>query len=205
MIPNIIVDNFFSNPDKIRDIALSLDYNIDNQNYPGQRAKVPDSIAQQIQEKILSLIIDLQDQAIKWTTNLHFQKISKDYKGGWIHRDDYSLITCIIYLSPESFPCEGTSLYKLKNNRLLHDDTIRLRSFKNKYSSDEDEIARHTWNNQFEEVLKVDNVYNRLFMFYGKQWHGVPKYNSDRLTLLYFVHGLECKSLPIPRKDSYNL
>ena len=76
MIPNIIVDNFFSNTDKIRDIGLSLDYNVDEKNYPGERATVPEPLAQQIQEKILSLVIDLQEEYVKWTTNLHFQKIS---------------------------------------------------------------------------------------------------------------------------------
>jgi len=202
---NIVIDNFFKDPDKIRKYGLSLNY-VNHENYPGTRAFVEDdTLNQQIQEKILNAIIDLQSQEVKWSTNLYFQKTSKNNKGGWIHQDPQSYITCVIYLSPDAKLEEGTSIYKEKSLPLSYSDNARLNSFKNNYSNDKEEIDRKKWNSQFQETLKVDNLYNRLFMFSGSQWHGVPKFKTDRLTLIYFVHMIQCKSLPLTRLEEYNL
>ena len=39
----------------------------------------------------------------------------------------------------------------------------------------------------WKETVKVENVYNRLFAFNGRSWHGVKTFGSDeRLTLVFF-------------------
>jgi len=206
MIPNIVIDNFFVDPDKVKDYGLSLEYKENDSNYPGTRALFDnDNLRQGIEEKILSVLFDFKQEKIEWDTNLAFQKVSADYKGGWIHQDNQSIITCVIYLTPTAQKSEGTTIYRPKTLPLKINDDIRTQSFKNGYSSEEEEKQRIAYNNQFESVLTVDNIYNRLFMFAGNQWHGVPEYKSDRLTLIYFVHGLNCKSLPIMRKDEYQI
>ena len=206
MIPSIIVDNFFTNPDKIRELALSLDYNEDRPTYPGVRAAIPEPYRQQIIEKILSLLFNLNNERVEWDIDLKFQKITKDHKGGWVHQDA-ELFTVIIYLSPESLENEGTCIYEplIKEKDFIHQDDIRLKSFANNFSTEKENKQRLLFNSQFKTTLEVKNKYNRLFMYPGLLWHGVPEYTSDRLTLIMMVNKLNCNPLPLDRIQKYTI
>ena len=39
LIPTSCVDDFYNDPHKVRDLALSLDYSNEDGNYPGVRSK----------------------------------------------------------------------------------------------------------------------------------------------------------------------
>lgn len=206
MIPNIIVDNFLKDPDKLREYALSLNYDMNEPLYPGVRVNVPEPFRQQIIEKTLNLICNLNNEKVEWNIELYFQKINKKHIGGWIHQDPV-VFTSIIYLSPDSLENEGTFLYEplMQEKDFLYNHDIRLKSFSNGFSSEKENKQRLLFNSQFKTKLEVSNKYNRLFMFAGGEWHGVPKYNSDRLTLIMFVKELKIHSLPIQRIQTYNI
>ena len=203
---NIVIDNFFKDPDKIREYALSLNYDLKGSNYPGVRANIPEPLKQQIIEKVLSLFFNFNKEYVEWDIHLSFQKVNKGHKGGWIHQDN-GIFTAVIYLSPDSKENEGTFLYEplMKEKDFIYEDDIRFNSFTNDFSSEEENKQRLLFNSQFKTQLEVKNKYNRLFIFPGGAWHGVPEYNSDRLTLIMFVEDLKCNSLPLQRVNSYSI
>ena len=57
-------------------------------------------------------------------------------------------------------------------------------------------------NNKFVESIRVENVYNRLIIFEGGVYHGVPSFYSDddeaRLTQVFFVKKLTSSNSNYP-------
>jgi len=165
--PNVIViDNFYSNPDEVRNFALTSEFNVKG-NYPGLRTEsyATDELKEKF-EKILG-------KKIKFWPNEYngsFQYTTENKKS-WIHRDktDYS---CIIYLTPNPPSDGGTVLYKHKiTNKRFADDEI-WEKILSEDSNDEDR-----W-----DVLDViGNVYNRCVIFNGKLSHKSNKYFGDCL------------------------
>ena len=99
----VTFDNFFDNPDEIRELGLSMlksKRGLDREGaWPGYRSeelwKIDERLTQRITEKILSCYFNLNFESIYWKQNdLHFNLISsldKDKNSiknkGWIHRD----------------------------------------------------------------------------------------------------------------------
>ena len=80
---NTIRDNFFSNPDLIRDYALSLDMESDNSGaWPGIRSKMLYEINKDLNNliaaKILSCYYDFDKYTVNWQNAMcQFQLIDK--------------------------------------------------------------------------------------------------------------------------------
>lgn len=218
--PLTIVDDFYDDPDLVRHYALSLPY--DHKKgyngdglWPGQRTEclsmINRSIYNNFLRKILSIYYNFYDESINWSAYVGFQKI-KNYSDcpnspknrGWIHCD-YSLISGVVYLNPNPSKNSGTSIYKLKNptSGILDEEKLNKMLFRKEKGDlykgldvDEDQYKKsiEEVNGQFYETVKVENIYNRLFLFNGKDFHGVPSlYSEDeeeRLTQVFFIHGI---------------
>jgi len=114
------VDNFFEDPDKIREFALSLDFDEDG-NYPGYRtkelAKIDQKLYHSISKKILSLFYNIEKDIVDYQIEMSFQKIYPyddnlvdEINSGWYHVDDDSIAAGVIYLNPIVFPHAGTTI-----------------------------------------------------------------------------------------------
>ena len=123
----------------------------------------------------------------------------------WIHKDSGRAIGGIIYLDKDPEEETGTSLYKNKQLIFPHsheEDSCKRRWYTGKDVSDE-EYHNLFYSNptHFEETVKVKNVYNRLFMFNGNEYHGVQTYGSHdrtRLTLAFFITYVNHNTYPFP-------
>lgn len=161
----IIIDNFYDNPDKIREFALSQKFETKG-NYPGLRT-VP--FATEDDKKKLESI--LQRNITYWPQdnyNGSFQIVTKNDRS-WIHRDntDYSML---VFLTPNPPPQSGTILYKHKPTGL------------EKSSNEEEErlLSQDTYNeNQWEIVDRIGNKYNRAIVFHGKLSHMSDRYFGE--------------------------
>ena len=172
----IIVDNFYPDPNLIRQTALHADFSIKG-NYPGLRTE--SFATDELKNRFESII----GKKINYWPSLYngsFQFTTLDQKS-WIHRDstDYS---AIIYLTPNAPSNSGTVTYKhIKTQTQFAPDDITkkiLDSDSNNYSA-------------WEVVDVIGNIYNRCILFNGKCSHKSNEYfgtdiNNGRLFQTFF-------------------
>lgn len=213
IIPHIVVDNFFDSPDDIRNYGLSLDYNVDdNGYYPGKRSQLINNVNPTLFNLIVNKVVTVlfnSNQNINLNCDLYFQQVDSKYKGGWIHQDNPFEISFLIYLDENKTKNEGTSIYKPKDITkldLYKNIDLKVKSYLNTTLIPEVEPFRVDYNNQYEETLYVDNIYNRLFCFDSKQYHGVREFNSGinepRLFLIGFISRIESCDFPLRRAQN---
>ena len=163
----IIIDNFYKDPDRVRNFALKQQFNVVG-NFPGKRT-VPfkEPYHKEMFEKILGKKIKYWPD----TYNGCFQVVTENLKS-WIHRDltEYS---AIIFLNPEpKISTGGTNLYIHKSTKLL------LANNKN----DEKILSNDSNNlNAWEKTDTLGNLYNRCILFQGKHNHKSNEYFGDNL------------------------
>ncbi len=174
----VIVDNFFPNPNEIRDFALSQDFSVKG-NYPGKRTKsFASNEHKEIFEKMLGRTITYWPKEY----NGSFQ-ITNSTQKSWIHRDltDYS---ALIYLTPNAPLDGGTTIYSHKSTGLTY-------AFN---KEDEDRLSIDSSNKDAWDIIdSIGNVYNRLVIFNGKRSHKSTSYFgtdniSGRLFMVFFFN-----------------
>lgn len=217
IIPNTIVDGFFDDPYQIREFGLqSAQHTETDRNqvsYRGQRSeclsKVHPVLFDQINKKILSSFYDLSKENISWKSNIRYQLTDESFKYGWVHTDYFvpSLLTGIIYLNPDAPLDSGTSLYRPKNlvAHTMYDDVKRKANIDLEFrQSDYYFKCREENNNQFEKILTVNNLFNRMFVFDSRYFHCADRFfgntrDTSRLTLVVFLYELFVNQTPITR------
>ena len=180
----IVVDNFYNNPDEVREFALSQEFNVTG-NYPGVRTQ---NFLNQSTKDTLENII--QDQVVNWldgglgSTNEGytgaFQFTTKDNKS-WIHNDAYNNWAGVLYLTPDAPVSGGTGFFKS-----LIDGSL--------VGTNHDFLPDGVWTDmsKWEKVAEVGNIYNRIVLFRANQWHTSLDYfgvnpESGRLTQVFFI------------------
>lgn len=212
IIPTTIVDDFFEDPDSIRAFALAQQYQKDEQGrWPGLRAapleQLNNQLFQHVCHRMLSVFWDVGNIPLHWSAYGTFQQVSREYGEGWIHQDADSLITAIVYLTPNSSTGAGTSIYRRKNITVPlnpnYEVAKRTAYLSGNMTSLDYTHALTATNAQYEETVRVNNLYNRLLIFDSKLYHGVPAFDtggSERLTLTLFFKNIGSPILsPIQR------
>jgi len=209
--PFICVDNFFEEPLKVKEFADSLKYfKSEEGRWPGFRSNVMHEENNKFfnwsTKKIVSLFYPMQVREATWIAEQTFQRIPGDlFKNkGWVHTDGDYEFTAIIYLS-EHKNC-GTSLYKSKTfgaapinefekrKRYLNTDKIT--------EKEEKEFLNEN-NNQFEKILEIPSLFNRLIIFDASNLHAAENFyneniKEDRLTLITFFKDLRVPDIKYP-------
>lgn len=203
--PVTIVDDFFEFPDLVRDFALKQEFHKNKDGrWPGSRTNLLSDIDQdffqKFSSKLLKLFFDFNHNQINWSIEVQFQKVpcfNNDSKSpfnvGWIHSDP-CIFSGVLYLNKNFPENTGTNIYRIKkdveNFSESQDEKFIFYSGEDINEKDYSEGIRRN-NDQFEEIIRVENIYNRLVLFEGGQYHGVPSFYTDnledRLTLVFFV------------------
>ena len=209
--PLIIKDDFFEDPDSIVKIARECIYSEDNfHNYPGVRSKSLDEINPKLYVYILQKIFLLFHDKIptNFKAEVKFQKIKPFVEGdkwdkkntGWVHRDN-SFFSGVIYLDKNPDKDAGTSIYKSIDGFPVHtkESSIAkelLHSGKltdDGYYYDAYDFIR----NQYEETIRIPNLYNRLVLIPGHQSHTMTTTgDKERHTISFFCYDIMGLSLP---------
>jgi hypothetical protein len=208
MFPVTILDNFFENPHSVRQFALQQDFNV-VRLHPGIRTKPLTEISPAFYDfftqKLLSIFFDLKRDRVKFDIESGFQLSFSKYEEGWVHTDYDCSFAGVVYLNPHAPVDAGTSVYTRNNNTELNFD-LRDKLYSGQdVDMNEYRIAREKHNSNFTKVLDVGNVYNRLFLYNGNQWHKENKLFGDdqensRLTLVFFGNiMLENGQFPVER------
>ena len=202
--PVTIVDNFFEDPDAVVKMAEEMKYyNPNTGNWPGMRTKQlsveENRFFKYFGNKLHLLFVDSVPEY--WNMQCHFQKINPFCKDkydkknrGWIHQDENCYFGGIVYLTKNPESDTGTSIYKAKKGYSFQfKKTLDMKEalYKSKPVDDKEyEIEFDTMNDQYEETVRVSNVYNRLLLFDNMAHHGVQTFGTTpRLTLNFFGIG----------------
>jgi len=214
--PITIVDNFYETPNLVRNFALSCDWTKTDGAWPGQRTQqlsvIDSDFFNLFSSKLISLFYDFDKSAVEWSIDTSFQKVScfsskkEDIKNdGWIHADN-CIFSGVIYLNPNPKPGWGTSIYSLKpgEEKELQQELKFDHYLGKEIDEKEYELQKRSNNDKFVETVRINNVYNRLILFEGGEYHGVPTFYSDeseeRLTQVFFVNALNSQGhYPIVR------
>ena len=211
LFPTICVDDFFEDPEKIRNFALSQDFNYSPEGeYPGMRTeplhKINPELFDYFTKKLFSIFYNFKIEKVNWIVSAYFQLIEshndQQLDQGWIHLDDRSLFAGIIYLNKFSNPLAGTSLFDLNDNEIFDSDqTTKHKFYKNELSDTELYIDLLEKNNKkFEKTVEFKNKFNRLVAFDGSTFHKRDSFSNKhepRLTLVFFTHEIESNRLPL--------
>lgn len=209
--PIICVDDFYDDPDFIRNFALKQEYATDpTGKWPGKRTAQLDRLNKNMFDRFCKKILSLMYEnvnAVQADISTGFQIIepydsveTSPKNRGWIHTDENCVFAGIVYLNPNPNPNTGTSMYSLSNPEFKHEDlNTKTDFFKNGKDSNYDtSMMRHC--SAFTETVKINNVYNRLVAFDSSIYHGANSFyttNEPRLTQVFFVHSINAPA-PAP-------
>jgi hypothetical protein len=161
----IVLDNFYDDPDSVREFALAQEYNVKG-NFPGRRTK--SFLTQEAKDKITKALGPLSWNNEDGSTG-SFQYTTA-LENSWIHRD-LRQWAGVCYLTPDAPLESGTTLYKdreFSNPKEVYDLT------------------------KFQKDITVGNVYNRLILYKGSLLHKSDTYfgltiKEARLFQVFFL------------------
>ena len=199
-------DDFYTDPDKVRDYALSLPYECRGEIYPGLRtpelAAFNDDFRYMSVYKFLSMCDDFDSPEVSISVDTYFQKIwrfSKDKDSplnrGWIHHDNSTVLAGLVYLSPHPDLNAGTTVYTEKKDAIIPEWAIKDNSGVNKSQFINDVLASKFYcpidsikdyekaivqnNSLYEPTVEIKNKYNRMISYDGDQHHGMTTFWTD--------------------------
>ena len=222
LYPVTIIENFYENPDAIREFALAQEYTFchDRLNmeyvYPGSRTKDLFDLDSKLHEKICKKLVSVYHNAeydlMRWAISTSFQSVSAEYGQGVIHTDHNTVFAAVLYLSPDAPLNGGTSLFKKNNTfdekkyqQALDDNDARFKA---------GEIAMDTsYHSMFDEIVRVNNVYNTLIIYEGRHFHAANHFfgktiKDSRLAQVFFVNKIDAQKqsvFPISRVNAIKM
>ncbi len=175
----IVVDEFYNNPDDVRGFALSQEFDVTG-NWPGTRTKtfINDSTKETIQKILQNVAGNVTDwQATDGYTGSFQLTTSMDRS--WIHADSYNTWAGVLYLTPDAPLSGGTGIFRYKKTGSMMEDGTDLSGVTQDMT-------------KWELVDRVGNVYNRLVMYRGNNYHMSLDYfgkdkEDGRLFQLFFI------------------
>jgi hypothetical protein len=222
LYPVTIIENFYDDPDAIREFALKQEYTYcDGRGdieyvYPGGRSKdifdLDAALQKKICNKMISVFHNSEHDVMQWAISTNFQSVTEEYKEGVIHTDQNTIFAGVLYLSPDAPLNSGTSLYRTGPNfdkkaykAALADNDKSFRAGNHVIDT-----GHHA---MFEEIVRVNNVYNTLILYEGRHFHSANDFYGktvadSRLTQVFFVNKIDAKThsvFPVKRVEAIKL
>tara|TARA_R110000824_G_scaffold395132_1_gene595524 strand:+ start:1154 stop:2104 length:951 start_codon:yes stop_codon:yes gene_type:complete len=178
--PSIIaIDNFYKNPDEVREYALSLEFQHNKAHHKGQRTP-----RQTLFDGTYEFFEDILKKKItSWGNQPHngvFQFCTAEDQ--LVYHTDGQKYAAVVFLTPNAPPEGGTSFFKHRGNGLRNFPTEEDCASLNKSS---DELYWDMFRGNFYDkspwdlVDVVGNVYNRMAIWDAKLVHAASQYFGD--------------------------
>ena len=222
LYPVAIVENFYEDPDAVRKYALKQQYEFlaDRENaeyvYPGSRTLDIVDLDKAMQEKILKKFISIfhnsEYDIMRWAVSTNFQSVTEEYGQGVIHTDQNTILAAVLYLSPNAPLDSGTSLFK--PNHLFDEEKYKQALANNDQRFRAGEILMDTrYHNMFDEIVRVNNVYNTLIVYEGRHYHAANQFygktlEDSRLSQVFFINRIDAQkhsAFPIKRTQAIKI
>lgn len=201
----VVKDNFFNNPSNIIELSKNFTYN-NSPTWPGRRTDnlltINNSTVQEFAKFFAKKIADEVFFGInKFLIDIrfHINDVYNDSNAneGWIHNDDVCLAG-LVYLNANEISLNtGTSIFAKKTKENFSTSDYQSRNNFNLNKTVTEEYLNDLKNNRdnFIEITKVGNKFNRLVAYDAMQWHRPNKYalesGEERLSLLFFIDRYE--------------
>lgn len=182
----VVVDNFYKDPDFIREYAINNLTFAPSGYHKGQRSNrfILDG-TKEVFEEILGR------EVYNWNhpnyANGVFQFCTKD--DPIVYHVDTQTYAGIVFLSPDAPLTTGTATYKSKVTGATHFDNEQVGGelFNKTFTGYGDAINFYD-GSSFETVDRVGNVYNRLVLFNSKTIHAATEYYGTNINDSRFFH-----------------
>ena len=216
LYPVTIINDFYDNPDTIRQFALAQKYKFRHEEegldyvYPGCRTQDLHALDASLQAMVLKKLVSVfhipEHDLMRWAISSSFQSVSEIYKEGVIHTDTNTIFAGVLYLTPNAPLDTGTSLYR--KNASFDERKYKAACDLNTERFKTGKIVMDTgYHSMFDEVIKVNNVYNTLILFEGDMYHAANKFfgtnmQDSRLAQVFFVNKIDANkanSFPLNR------
>lgn len=216
LYPHTIINDFYKDPDAIRKFALSQKFSFLTDRtdadyvYPGARTKDLFDLDKKLHGDILKKLVSVfhihEHDYMRWAISTNFQSVSKKYSEGVIHTDHNTIFAAVLFLSPNAPLNAGTSLFK--TNKTYAQEKYMQAVEKNDAKFRAGEIIMDTgYHSMFDEVIKVNNVYNSLIIYEGDTFHAANDFfgsslEDSRLTQVFFINKIDANkadSFPLNR------
>jgi len=168
----IVVDNFYENPDQVRQIALQQVYEPDLRYFKGKRttSKFLAPGTKQLFEQLIGKKITVWENH---SYNGVFQYCTAE--DPLVYHSDIQSFAAAIYLTPDAPVETGTSFFRSKKYpriRKVHSNDVNYNDvFENDYYD----------KTKFDEVDTVGNVFNRLVIWDARLIHSASNYFGNNL------------------------
>jgi len=163
----ICVDNFYNDVDKVREMALNMEFGVRG-NYPGQRTEPV--FNQGVKDAINGIIRPYAGNITMWESEYtgSFQYTTQRDRS-WIHADQTTTWAAVIYLTPDAPLTGGTGLFRHKETGLEMAPKLSNGEYDNSIM---DEIYKDSQDmTKWEMTNFIGNKYNRLIMYRGDIFH----------------------------------
>jgi hypothetical protein len=215
LYPVTVVENFYEKPNVIRQFALNQKYQycheIPNINYvfPGCRTKdlstLNPHLFAEICKKLVSLFHISEHDYMRWAITTSFQSVTAEFGKGVIHTDHNTVFAAVLYLTPDAPLNSGTSLYK--PNAQFDEEQYQAEILKNDDNFKANLPISYDYHHMFDEIVRVNNVYNTLILYEGAIFHAANQFFGDhlknaRLAQVFFVSKIDANksnSFPLNR------
>jgi hypothetical protein len=161
----IVIDDFYSNPDSVRNFALSQEFSVKG-NYPGNRTKpfFTDDVKQAI-EHYMGFAGKITDTFIKDGQGYTgaFQLTTANDRT-WIHSDSYNMWAGVCYLTPDAPYTGGTGLFRHRAS--------------GEHSKTTQDYEGYDYT-KYDLFDRIGNKYNRLILYRGDLFHASLDYFGD--------------------------
>lgn len=162
----LIIDNFYSNPDNVRNFALTQPFDVKG-NFPGSRTI--SFLTQDVKDVIQDHILAFAGKVTDWKDSSGYTgafQITTAQDRTWIHSDYSTTWAGVCYLTPNAPHTSGTGLFR-------HKETGNWKNITGDY-----EGYDYTKWDLFDIV---GNRYNRLVLYRADMFHASLDYFGDSL------------------------
>jgi hypothetical protein len=207
LYPVTIIENFYEKPDAIRKFALAQKYTYckDTENleyvYPGGRTKDLFDLDKELHEKICKKLVSVFHNAeydyMLWAISTSFQVVAEEYKQGVIHTDHNTIFAAVLYLTPNAPLNGGTSLFR--KNSTFDEKKYQSALVENDKKFRAGKVIMDTsYHSMFDEIVRVNNVYNTLIIYEGRHFHAANQFfgktmKDSRLAQVFFVTKIDAQ------------
>lgn len=174
----LIVDDFYSNPDSVRNFALQQEFKVQG-NFPGLRTA--SFLTPDVKETVQSVLWNVGGEITNWHEADGLTgsfELATAANRSWIHTDHHNTWAGVIYLTPNAPLSGGTGLFRHRATGATMSSQLT------EYESQD--------MTKWELVDRIANRYNRLAMYRSDQFHTSLDYfgkdlQDGRLFQLFFL------------------
>jgi hypothetical protein len=219
LYPVTVIENFYENPDAIRKFALAQEYTFCHNRlnleyvYPGSRTKdifdLDSELHEKICKKLVSVFHNAEHDHMRWALSTSFQSVAAEYNQGVIHTDENTIFAAVLFLTPNAPLNAGTSLFKknMKFSEKKYSEAIAENDARFRKG---DIVMDTTYHSMFDEIVRVNNVYNTLVIYEGRHYHAANQFfgktmKDARLAQVFFINKIDAQkhsSFPLNRTSA---